>query len=96
MLEDMARHEENRTGQNEGTMNDVGTILNTERSQQKHATLQRYRHPAAQESKKLQVPAKCKHVDEMWEILKEEGHEIDKIEWKTIPTGQETTYFMLR
>ena len=96
ILEDMVKQKEKRTGQDAKTINDVKAILNSERSQQHHAVLRRYNHPATHGSRKLEALSGCKHVDEMWEILKEEGRAIDKIKWKTVPSGQETTDFLLR
>ena len=79
MLEDMARHEEKRTGQDAEKMSGVKVILNAERFQQKHAALRRYKHLATHGFRKLEVPSECNNVDEMWGILKEEGRAIDKI-----------------
>ena len=94
-LEEIIRQEEQRSGGQHAAQGPKA-ILNTERSIRRHNILRQLKHPAGYGAGKLEVPSGCHTVDRMWDILKEEGRDIEKVPWRTIPDEQETTEYLLR
>ena len=94
-LEDIIKQEEQRTG-GQCAAQGPKAILNAERSIRRHAALRRLKHPAKYGTGNLEIPSDCNTINQMWDVLKEEGRDIDKVSWRTVPNEQETTEYLLR
>ena len=96
MLNEKARHEARRRGDEEPAPNGIRTMINAERSKRRHAELRKFKHPKTMEAKEIEIPAETRDIDKIWRILKEERREIEEIQWEKIYGEKETTDFLLR